>query len=176
MSLTSSTERPQITGPWLPASAWEWIVEALSLAILLFWVVYLAIDWDALPDKVPTGFGFNGLPRRFGSRAFLWLLPGLGLGIYALLTWLSRKPNLHNYHVQVTAKNAPRIYALSRAALNLTKLEMVALFGYIEWKMLQTARGAAEGLYPWSVPIAVVVMLATSIYPVLRMRQIQDER
>ena len=154
-----------------PMSRMEWVVEAVALGILLFWVCYLAANWSSLPEEVPKTFGFSGKPGALGSRSVLWVLPGVGILVYIALTVASRLTRLHSFPIEVTPENASELYAFSRRLINLSKLAVIAAFGYIEWKMLQTARGNAEGLAPWFLPILIVVMLSFSLYPVFRLRR-----
>lgn len=176
MSPHNPTAGPKIPVQWMPMSVGEWIVEIISLGILLLSALHLLLSWDALPDQVATHFGFDGRPRGHNPKSVLWLLPGIGFSTYVLMSWLSRVPRLHNYPTQVTERSAARIYSLSRSTFNLMKVEIVTLLGYIEWKILQAPRGADGGLHGWVMMTAVAIMLASSIYPALRIRQIQDER
>ena len=152
-------------------SSIEWVVEAVALGILLFWVYYLTANWSSLPEEVPKTFGFSGKPGALGSRSILWVLPGVGILLYIALTVGSRLTRLHSFPVEVTPENASELYAFSRRLINLSKLAVIAAFGYIEWKMLQTARGHAEGLAPWFMPILIVVMLSLAVYPAIRLRR-----
>ena len=149
----------------------EWLVEAVALGILLFWVYYLTANWSTLPDEVPKTFGLSGEPGSLGSRSVLWILPGVGFLVYVALTVGSRLTRFHNFPIEVTSENASELYRFSRRLINLSKLALIAAFGYIEWKMVQTARGNAEGLAPWFLPILVAVMLSISLYPVFRLRR-----
>jgi hypothetical protein len=104
----------------------------------------------------------------------LWLLPCLGFLLYGLQTWLSRFPHLYNFPVVVTPRNAGKLYDIARWLLQLLKFELVAAFGYIEWKMVQTARGNADGLGPWFLPLLLVVVSATSLWPLFQMRRYRE--
>jgi len=57
-------------------------------------VVYLAIIWKDLPDRVAMHFDLHGNPDRFGSKNELWftaaLLAGISIGVYLLVTNLHR--------------------------------------------------------------------------------------
>ena len=154
-----------------PMSKIEWLVEAVAIGILLFWIYYLAANWSSLPDEVPKTFGLSGRPGAVGSKSVLWVLPGVGALVYIALTVGSRLTRLHNFPIEVTPENASELYTFSRRSLNLSKLVAIAMFGYIEWKMVQTARGNVEGLAPWFLPIMIVLMLSISLYPVFRFRR-----
>ncbi len=154
-----------------PMSKIEWLVEAVAIGILLFWIYYLAANWSSLPDEVPKTFGLSGRPGAVGSKSVLWVLPGVGALVYIALTVGSRLTRLHNFPIEVTPENASELYTFSRRSLNLSKLVAIAMFGYIEWKMVQTARGNVEGLAPWFLPIMIVLMLSIALYPVFRFRR-----
>ena len=91
--------------------------------------------------------------------------------VYVVLTAGSRLTRFHSFPVEVTPENASELYAFSRRFINLSKLVVIATFRYVEWKMVQTARGNAEGLAPWFIPILIACMLALALYPVFRLRR-----
>ncbi len=51
--------------------------------------VYLAFIWNDLPLTIPTHFGINGMPNKFGAKNEILLVPGIytviGIGIYFLM-------------------------------------------------------------------------------------------
>lgn len=51
--------------------------------------VYLAFIWNDLPLTIPTHFGINGMPNKFGAKIEILLVPGIytiiGIGIYFLM-------------------------------------------------------------------------------------------
>lgn len=57
-------------------------------------VVYLAIVWNKLPEKVALHFNLQGEPDRFGNKSELWisslLLTGMSIGLYFLFANLHR--------------------------------------------------------------------------------------
>ena len=154
-----------------PLSHVEWLVEAAAVGILLFWIVYLPSHWSDLPDEVPMRFGLDGQPGSLGPRTDLWFLPGMGIILYGALTLVSRLKQFHNLPVEVTPENAAELYTFSRRFINVVKLEVICLFGYIEWKILQTARGNADGLGSWFMALVVGAVLLTSLFPVFRLRR-----
>ena len=154
-----------------PSSILEWLLEAVALGILVFWVYYLAAQWSSLPDEVPTTFSFGGKPEAFGSRSTLWVLTGVGILAYGGLTLASRLKRFNYFAVEVTPESSPALYATMRRLVNVTKLVIVAVFGYTQWKMVQTARGNAEGLSPWFIPLVITAFLLIILYPAFRFRR-----
>ena len=173
MSLLGEEARPRLPARWLPEGRWEWLLEVAALGVVLFWFYYLTAHWDAFPERVPSGFDWKGAPRGSASKPFLWVLPALSLVVYVVMTVASRFPHRGNFPVQVTASNAPRLYAMARWLLNVTKLQVIAMTGYIEWKMIQTARENTAGLNQWVCVVLVVALMGTALYGILAMRRME---
>ncbi|HLY69611.1 MAG TPA: SdpI family protein [Puia sp.] len=76
--------------------------------IALVPVFYLAAVYDALPQTIPTHFGFSGKPDSFGNKNILWttasILPFVSIGIYFLLR------NIYRIDPKKTAKISPEIF------------------------------------------------------------------
>ena len=149
----------------------EWLLEAVAIGILVFWVYYLMTEWSSLPDEVPTKFSFRGKPQALGSRSVLWVLTGVGILVYGALTLASRLKRFNYFSVEVTPETSPALYATMRRLVKATKLVVIAMFGYTQWKMVQTARGNAEGLSPWFMPLVIAALLLIILYPAFRFRR-----
>jgi uncharacterized membrane protein len=65
----------------------QWVFVLVMIAIP--WL-YLAIIWDRLPDTIPTHFGINGTPDKFGDKSEVFLGPAImsvtSILLYLLLT------------------------------------------------------------------------------------------
>jgi uncharacterized membrane protein len=103
-----------------------------------------------LPDKIPTHFDMTGHANGWDSPASLLLLPIVALGIYLLITVLSRFPALFNFPVEVTDQNRARLQALAWNMIAWIKAEMLCLFAWIQWMTIQAARMPDGGFSPAS--------------------------
>jgi uncharacterized membrane protein len=79
----------------------DWILEGISLAILVSIFVNLIAHRSELPDRVPRHFGALGNPNAWGGKNGSWMLPVVAVGIYLLLTAASRYQRLINLPVRV---------------------------------------------------------------------------
>jgi len=71
--------------------------EITLLIIALIPIVYLFLNWDALPEQMPIHFDFKGQPNGYGSRLTYVILP---LGIYLLMFVLPLiDPKKANYEI-----------------------------------------------------------------------------
>ncbi len=159
--------RPKIN-PTL--STFDVILEGLAATALIVMFVYLFKAWPSLPDEVPTHFNAAGVPDDWGSKSSLLILPIVVLVMYAGLTILSRFPHTFNFPVKITETNATRQYALAKSLLSFVKLDVLAIFLYIQTFTIRTAQGEAAGLGVWFivysmggtfVPIIIYFVLAS---------------
>lgn len=140
-----------------------------SLAVLGLLALWGLGIWyyDRVPDQIPTHYGFDGQPDKFGSRAKLWLLPGLGLAIYAFLTLINFRPEGFNFMVKITPENALRQYALATRLNRALKAFVLLLFAVLFWRTLQIAQGEAAHL-GWAFLLVPIITLGTAIAYIYR--------
>lgn len=146
-----------------PLTTLEIIAIAITIAGLLFTFLPLAILWSGIPNTIPTHFNIYGQPNAYGSKATLLIYPGVALGITVLFQVLCRYPWMFNYPVRITHENALRQYKRGRLLLRWVNV-MVWLFGAIQWRAIEVARGAATTLgSAFSLSVFVVVAIIVPI-------------
>jgi len=75
-------------------SAFDWALEAASLAALFAIFAILGAHRRDLPDQVPLHFDASGQPDGWGDKNWLLLLPLLAVALYVLLTAAARYQKL----------------------------------------------------------------------------------
>lgn len=152
MPTPSTPARPQIKIPLQPLDYALEIVAAMSLVALLGLVM---VHYADLPEQIPTHFGADGRPDGFGSKNSLWLLPVLGLFIYAMMTFINQKPHVFNYTVKITPENAPYQYRMGVRLIRFLKATILILFAYLVWGTINIATGGGErlGHWLWLLPV-----------------------
>lgn len=138
-------------------------VAALMLLAFLYWITYSALNGaDRLPLRIPTHFDISGKPNAWGSPDMLWLLPLIGTGLYLLITLLaSIRFRRYNLPVRVTEANLPFIQAKTAEMMAWVKCELLVLFAYIQWSIIQGARQGEFYLTPAIVPVFIAAVLCT---------------
>lgn len=120
-------------------------LEAIAAAALLFLVLAPALQYSALPDKIPTHFGASGEPDAWRAKSHIWTLPVIGIVEFVLLTALTgyagRKEAL-----QSPPEWAEQRAALTRALMAAVKAHSLVLFAFIIHRSIAIAQGRAEGL------------------------------
>lgn len=146
-------------------------IEIATVGILVIMLFCVWQVWPSLPERVPQKFDLSGQPTRWGERSGLWLLPGLSLGIYTLLSVLQRMPHVYNYPTDLSPEEAPRLYEIGVSLVMWMKLQVVVLFALLSWRQVEVALGRTSGLEAWIVPALVTLNLGTVAYHLLRMRE-----
>lgn len=138
-------------------------VAGLGMLAVLYWITYAALHGsERLPDRIPTHFDISGQPNAWGSPGFLWLLPVVATGIYLLMTVLgSIRFRRYNLPVAVTEANLPFIQEQTILMVAWIKCEMLCLFAYLQWSIIQSARDGAFRLSPLLIPVFLVVIFST---------------
>jgi uncharacterized membrane protein len=138
-------------------------VVGLGMLGVLYWGTYSALNGsERLPDRIPTHFDISGQPNAWGSPGFLWFLPVVAAGLYMLLTVLgSIRYRRYNLPVAVTEANLPFIQEQTILMVAWIKCEMLCLFVYLQWSIIQSARDGAFRLSPLLIPVFLVVIFST---------------
>jgi len=135
----------------------------LGLLAVLYWVTYAALNGaERLPDRIPTHFDISGQPNAWGSPGFLWFLPAVGTGLYLLMSLVSSlKFRRYNLPVAVTEANLPFLQEQTSTMVAWIKFELLSLFAYLQWSIIQAARSNEFRVSPLLIPVFLVVIFST---------------
>ena len=150
------------------------LLEAVALLALLASLTLTAdalFGPHALPGRIPTHFDIAGEADAWGNPRMLLLLPLISLGLYAMMTFLSRRPASFNYPAPVTAQNRARMHQLATGMLAWLKAEVLVLFALIQFFAIRTARVAANVLPRWLMPVGLVLIFAAVLWHIRAMRR-----
>jgi len=153
------SERPRLELEW---NYLDYALEAIAFTAAVSAPLIAISYYSELPDTIPIHFNGRGEPDGWGGKGFLWFLPVLGLGIYALMTFLNKSPHTFNYPVQITEENAEWQYTLATRAIRFLKAVICLSFALITWFMIKTATDEAQGLPTW----LFILLLGGTLVPV----------
>lgn len=126
--------------------------------LLLGSVLYLALRWSSLPERVPTNYSFTGEVTGYGSRATVWLMPCAGLVIYLTLLFASLRPQSWNLGFRVPAEKMGAVYRVTGDLLADLRLCLTGCFVLLSLTVLHPAP-----------PLLLAVLLpALTLLPLLR--------
>src|SRR5262245_9903463 len=112
----------------------DWLLEAISLALVAVMFLMLRLHWAEMPDRVPRHFDVTGTPNRWGGKGWLWGLPLTALGMYILMTAASRFPRLINLPFAVD-RNTPEVKRLLLSISVWMKATILVVFAYLQQAM-----------------------------------------
>jgi len=138
-------------------------VFSLAGLTLIFWMTWEAFNGPVpLPERVPTHFDASGNANTWGPPGTLWFLPVIAVALYLIITVISLLPTgFRSAVIRVTAENRARLESLTHQMVAWIKLELVCLFAWIQWSILQSVREGSGGISPLVAPVFVVVVFAT---------------
>jgi len=154
--------------PWLD------VASAVCLGFVWF---YTASRYGLMPDKIPTHFGFGGMPDAWSVKSFSSIYMMLVIGT---LVWLSMflinyfliiKPEdprkfINLPQAKKDAMSGEQIEAIRQATVQgmvMINLTMVLMFVLIQYGMVNTALGMQKGL-GWGVNILVGALLFETVW------------
>ena len=139
-------------------------LEAISLVVLV-WMVW--ITWSALagpnrlPGRIPTHFNVSGEPDSWGTPSMLLLLPIVSLGLYTLITVVSRFPAAFNYPVRILPQVRQQAESITLDMIAWVKAELLLLMAFLQNTIVRAAHGGDPRLHPLAVPAFIVLIFVT---------------
>ena len=149
----------------------EFILELISLLGLICAAGMLIKFWPDLPAVIPQHFASTGEVDAWGDPSSLYFLLGANFLLYIMMTAVRRFPHTFNYPVQITEDNAARQYQLAVLYISLLKTQVVWLFVYLQWQIIQVALGNSTGMGTWFVMVVLLALLLPILIYVLAARK-----
>jgi uncharacterized membrane protein len=119
-------ERPIIE---IPVTESDTRIERICrVAILLLWLGTLLCYFYVLPNTIPIHYNLKNEPDGFGSKAYIFITPGIATALYILLSFVGRYPHRFNYLKPVTEENAERMYTSAVRLLRVAKMYIILGF------------------------------------------------
>lgn len=147
-------------------------LEVVGLAALtaLCWMTYGALyGVYRLPDRVPTHFDAAGNANAWGSPSGIVVLPIIAVGLYLLMSAVSRFPDAFHFPVRATPMNIARLQAVTLDMIAWLKVELVCLFAVLQWAFIRAARSGEGHLFPMILPVFIVVIFGTIGWHLIRL-------
>lgn len=152
-------------------SDFDRLLEKISLLALVFLLAYSIISFAYLPDTIPIHFNTHLKVDGYGSKYFIFLLPGLAVILYAGLTLLNKYPHLFNYPVKITDTNAEGQYTLATKLIRLLKAIIIFLILYFTIQIVEAARDRNFSLNFWDIPLIILLIILPTINFIIQSRK-----
>mgnify|MGYP000936454574 CR=1 FL=1 len=119
---------------------------AISVVGLLGFWIYILMNYQKLPDIIPTHFNGSGIADGFGKKWTIFISPILATVFFIGLAILTRFPKLFNYPTTITKDNAKIMHTIAKRMIRVLNLIIIIIFFVIEYKTIQIALGVTEDL------------------------------
>ena len=140
------------------------IVDWLCGALLIGITAWVACRYAALPDKIPTHFGADGVVDGYGGKSMIWGLLAIMWVLVIVISVAELFPRHWNVPLKVTRENYSLMMTLTWHFISTTKLLVAILFAYV---VIMCMRG--ENLSAMFMPIVLTVFFANSLFWVIRL-------
>ena len=163
-------ERPQIH---IEKTMLEKLANIIGITSIIAMILYIALNWSALPADVPIHFNAAGEVDSWGSRWLIFFLPTIAIALYIFMEVIEKRPHTHNYPARLTERNAAQFYKESRQAMNLTKNIATIMLAYIGIQSVLVALEKVQGLGITVMGIFVLMLGFVIIRSMIRMSKIK---
>jgi uncharacterized membrane protein len=145
----------------IPFTRFERLLEGVCILSLISFFGLIAWKYPQLPATVPQNFGPSGQPEAWGDKSAVLILCLVIIALYTMLTMLSKHPHVFNYPFALNEHNIEDQYRLARTLISSLKLEIISIFLFTGWKMIQVSLGQANGLGIYFLPTFVGLLFGT---------------
>lgn len=145
---------------------WKYL-DLLSIFFIVFILSYTYTKYLNLPEQIPTHFDHAGNADSYGNKILVWILPVVGIIIFAILYMISKIPHKFNYVVEITEYNAESQYNIALEMMVYMRLIIAMLFSYLTYMIIELALGNQSnmGILPLWILMAVMgIIISRSIY------------
>jgi uncharacterized membrane protein len=140
--------------PELIAAA-RWLLEALSLGVLVGLILFLVRQYGEAPERVPSHFDYRGRPDRWAGKWVLFVVAAVGVASYVTLSISGGTLRL----IAGEAEPKPQEAFL----LAWAKLGTLSLLAYAILTMIRVARGQRDRLNLIVLGAIVAAMIVPAI-------------
>lgn len=103
----------------------------ISFLLLAGMFLYLALNWNSIPDQVPTHFNAVGQADKWGGKRTLFLLPIIGCVLYGSLSFVECLPVTWNTGKTLTPENKLKVCRAVKNMLVTVKLICMGFYAFI---------------------------------------------
>lgn len=127
-------------------SPYDNALDAISAIAILVLFGITTYNYNSLPDQIPIHFNIKGEADAWGRKITIFILPVIGLLLFAGFRTLYMKPHKFNYIKTITKKNAQHQYTIAIRMMRTLAVICLLVFSYIVWSIIRAANGVSDGL------------------------------
>jgi uncharacterized membrane protein len=139
-------------------------LELTALLLVVSFILFVSVQWDQLPQRIPGHFNAMGEVDRWGNKREFLMLPIIGALLYLFMTVISFFPQTWNVPVKVTERNKAAVYQCVKSTLILIKIELLAVLFYITAYIAN-----AQALPIAFLPVMLTIVVGTTLFSIIWM-------
>lgn len=146
-------------------SAYQIVLEVLSLALMIASLVYIISVYGDLPDEIPGNFNAEGEVTSYSGKWCLWLLFGIELMTYVCFTFCTLSPRVIGSPNMPWKLNTKYAAGIRKEMISLTgecKLLCIALFSFMLVCIIQQTPLKVLPIFAISALMLLSIVMRTS--------------
>lgn len=148
----------------LPYNIFQKILEIITIVLVLCQIMYVAVRYSKIGDKIPTHYDFAGNPDAWGSKSTIFILLGVSVILYVLMTVVMFFPKAWNVPIKRTAQNQAIVI---KYVINMMLLDKFLIVGCFFYMLVCSMEGIALGI--WFTVFMLVSILGVTFYYTIKM-------
>jgi uncharacterized membrane protein len=147
-----------------PKNKFDTAANSLSLTLQTGVVLYLALAWRSIPDRIPGHYDASGAVNRWACKGELLIPLLFGWILFLVITAAAHAPQTWNTGVRIMAENRDRVYAVLQNMLSTMKL-LIAVFS----AFLTVNMARALPLPAWFLPVFLGSLFGSILFFVVKL-------
>ena len=137
------------------------IRELLAAAGLSCSVALVADFYSRLPERIATHFNETGMVNGFGAKSVLWVLVGIAVLLYLVLTVVDSVTSVVHLKRPLAPEQEKVVLAQVMAMVGWIKVEVCWMFAYLCLAMVRNGMGLQVGIGSAFLPVTLAVVFGT---------------
>jgi uncharacterized membrane protein len=146
-------------------------LEIAGAALIVGMVLFLVLNWNSFPDRIPKHFNATGQVDSWGGKGELLFLPILGIGLYLLITVLTFFPSIWNMNISYKEENKVAVYQTIKTMMLVLKVILAGVFLYISYYM-----ALAQSMPGYFLPVVLAAIFAPMLFFILHARKVGNKQ
>ena len=135
------------------------LLEITGMIVILGCFVFLALNYQDLPDSLPRHFGADGVPDAYGGKGIIWVLPVIGLVLYIVVGLISHVPGLINLPFRTAPEQSDFYQRRYSRMIRILNVAMVCIFAFLTFQSAQIGFGNQSQLPQYFSLVAFTMLL-----------------
>lgn len=152
----------------------DYVVEIISIAsvILSFWIT--VFYWNKFPNNIVILINqSDGQVESFWSKWIVFIIPIISALTYIGISFFCKYPHIFNYPVELTEKNATKLYTIGIRTISFMKMTLCLLFLYISYAQVQSIVFHSN-MSLFIILSFILIIALTPIYPIIKMVKLKS--